>query len=75
MMHCPACDAEANARCVSEFAAPTGSAVLQRQIEETEAAIKPLAKKLETLRRQKRDVDSRDFIAAYTLSLHDALPI
>jgi len=55
----------------SSFAAPTGSADFQRQIEEIEAAIRPLAAKLEILRRHKRDADSREFIAVNRIDRQD----
>jgi hypothetical protein len=40
---------------------------LVQQIEDTEATVKPLLQKLEALRRERRDVESRLFIAANSI--------
>jgi hypothetical protein len=49
----------------------TYSASLSRGIASLEAEIRPLADRLQKLKRQKRKVDSRDFIAANRITLDD----
>lgn len=49
----------------------TCSASLAREIAALEAEIQPLADRLQKLKRQKREVDSRDFIAANRITRED----